>query len=109
MKLIMTQEPEEFPVRVTGEPTNITIYRQARNRQLRFTVPYYDAACSRHRLRCTSYDKAEALTLKLKKEIKNSGWDALVLRGSEKHANERSCEWLRRCGKPVGRMRCAIG
>jgi integrase len=101
MKLIATKEPEEFPVQVTGEPTNITIYRQVRNGQPRFTVSYYDAACSRHRLRCTSYDKAEALTLKLKKEIKNGGWDALVLRGSEKHAYERCREWLRQCGKPL--------
>jgi len=30
--------------------------------------------------------QAEALAPKLKKENKNGGWDALVLRGSEKHA-----------------------
>jgi integrase len=101
MKLIATQEPEKFPVQVTGEPTNITIYRQVRNGEPRFTVSYYDAACSRHRLRCPGYDKAKALTEKLKKEIKNGGWDALVLRGSEKHAYERCREWLRRCGKPL--------
>ena len=25
----------------------------------------------------------------------------LTLRGSEKHASERSCDWLRRCVKPL--------
>lgn len=101
MKIITTQEPAEFPVQVTGEPTNITIYREVHDGQPRFTVSYYDAACSRHRLRCSGYDKAEALTQKLKKTIKTGGWDALILRGSEKHAYERCRDWLRRCGKPL--------
>jgi hypothetical protein len=49
-----TKEPTEFPVRVTGEPTNITIYKEAHNGKPRFMVSYYDAACQRHRRRCAA-------------------------------------------------------
>jgi|EBPBio282013_DNA_FD.fasta_scaffold13146_2 integrase len=101
MKNRTTKEPTKFPVRVTGEPTNITIYKEAHNGKSRFMVSYYDAACRRHRRRCTTYEKADALADKLRKEIKTGGWDVLTLRGSEKHAYERSRDWLRRCGKPL--------
>jgi len=101
MKNHTTKIPAEFPVRVTGEPTNITIYMEPHNGTPRFMVSYYDAACQRHRRRCSSYEKADALAEKLRKEIKTGGWDVLTLRGSEKHAYERCREWLRRCGKPL--------
>jgi integrase len=101
MKNHTTKEPTGFPVRVTGEPTNITIYMQPNNGKPRFTVAYYDAACQRHRLRCPSYEKADALAEKLRKEIKTGGWDVLTLRGSEKHVYERCREWLRRSDKPL--------
>jgi integrase len=101
MKKHAAIEPADFPVRVTGEPTNITIYQEAHNGKARFMVSYYDAACSRHRRRCSSYEKADALAEKLKKAIKAGGWDALILRGSEKHAYERCRELLRRCRKPL--------
>ena len=88
-------------MRVTGEPTNITIYMEPHNGTPRFMVSYYDAACQRHRRRCSNYEKTDALAEKLRKEIKTGGWDVLTLRGSEKHAYERCREWLRRCGKPL--------
>ena len=49
MKKHTTTEPTGFPVRVTGEPTNITIYKETHDGKPRFVVAYYDAACSRHR------------------------------------------------------------
>jgi integrase len=101
MKNHTAKIPTEFPVRVTGEPTNITIYMEPHNGKPRFMVSYYDAACQRHRRRCSSYEKAEALAEKLRKEIKTGGWDVLTLRGSEKHAYERCRDWLRPCGKPL--------
>lgn len=88
-------------MRVTGEPTNITIYMEPHDGKPRFMVSYYNAACQRHRRRCSSYGKADALAEKLRKEIKSGGWDVLTLRGSEKHAYERCRDWLRRCGKPL--------
>ncbi len=101
MKNHTTKTATEFPVHVTGEPTNITIYMEPHNGTPRFMVSYYDAACQRHRRRCSSYEKADALADKLRKEIKTGGWDVLTLRGSEKHAYERCRDWLRRCGKPL--------
>ena len=60
MKKHAASEPAEFPVRVTGEPTNITIYQEAHNGKARFVISYYDAACSRHRRRCSNCEKAES-------------------------------------------------
>ena len=95
MKNHATTEPAEFPVRVTGEPTNITIYKEIHDGKPRFVVAYYDAACSRHRRRCCDYQKADAIAAKLTKEIKKGGWDLLTLRGTEKHTYERAKELLR--------------
>lgn len=101
MKNHTTSEPTEFPVRVTGEPTNITIYKETHDGQPRFMVSYYDAACARHRRRCSNYQKADALASKLSKEIKKGGWDLLTLRGTEKHSYERAKESLRLCQIPL--------
>jgi integrase len=96
-----TSEPTEFPVRVTGEPTNITIYKETHGGETRFVVSYYNAACARQRRRCSNYQKADALAAKLSKEIKKGGWDLLTLRGSEKHSYERAIESLRSCQIPL--------
>ena len=86
---------------VTGEPTNITIYKETHDGKSRFLVSYYDAACRRHRQRCSGYAKADALAGKIKKEIKTGGWDSLTLRGREKHAYEQARDSLRAGGKPL--------
>jgi integrase len=101
MKKNAITEPEEFPVHVTGDPTNITIYKETHDGENRYMVSYYDASCSRHRQRCTTYVTADAFALKLKKEIKAGGWDLLTLRGAEKHSYERARELLRPCAKPL--------
>ena len=101
MKNHTIREPEEFPVHVTGEPTNITIYKETHDGKSRFLVSYYDAACRRHRQRCSGYAKADALAGKIKKEIKTGGWDSLTLRGREKHAYEQARDSLRAGGKPL--------
>jgi integrase len=101
MKNHATDMPTEFPVRVSGEPTNITIYQEVHKGKPRFVVSYYDAACRRQRRRCASYEKADQLADRLRKTIKTGGWDALILRGNERHAYERSRDWLRRCDKPL--------
>jgi hypothetical protein len=101
MKNHAVTEPTEFPVRVTGDPTNITIYKEIHDGKPRSVVSYYDAACSRHRRRCSGSQKADDLAAKLTKEIKKGGWDLLTLRGSEKHAYERAKESLRSSPMPL--------
>lgn len=95
MKNNTITEPTEFPVHVTGEPTNITVFKEVHDGKCRFVVSHYDAARKRHRRRCATYAKADVLAGKLKKEIKIAGWDMLAIRGAEKHAYERAKELLR--------------
>ena len=101
MKNHTIREPAEFPVHATGQPTNITIYKETHDGKPRFLVSYYDAACRRHRRRCSNYAKADALAAKLKKEIKTGGWDLLTLRGGDNHAYEQAKELLRPFAKPL--------
>jgi hypothetical protein len=91
-------EPDDGYYRFS--PRHLTHLRRAAQGAPALTLTY-DPACQRHRRRCSSYEKADALAEKLRKEIKTGGWDVLALRGSEKHAYERCREWLRRCGKPL--------
>ncbi len=77
MKKNAITEPEEFLVHVTGDPTNITIYKETHDGESRSMVFYYDAACSRHRRRYSTYATADGCAAKLKKEIKAGGWDGL--------------------------------
>jgi hypothetical protein len=95
MKNITITEPTAFPVHVTGEPTAITIFKETHDGKCRFVVAHYDATRKRHRKRCPTYQKAEALAQKLKKEVKIAGWDMLAIRGAEKHSYERAKELLR--------------
>ena len=88
-------EPAAFPVHVTGEPTNITVFKETHDGKCRFVVSHYDAARRRHRRRCPTYANADALAEKLKKEVKIAGWDRVAIRGAEKHAYERAKELLR--------------
>ena len=88
-------EPAAFPVHVTGEPTNITVFKETHDGKCRFVVSHYDAARRRHRRRCPTYANADALAEKLKKEVKIAGWDMVAIRGAEKHAYERAKELLR--------------
>lgn len=88
-------EPAAFPVHLTGEPTNITIFKETHDGKCRFVVSHYDAARMRHRRRCPTYVTADALAEKLKKEVKIAGWDMVAIRGAEKHAYERAKELLR--------------
>ncbi|MGA2248477.1 MAG: hypothetical protein ABSH48_26210 [Verrucomicrobiota bacterium] len=80
---------------VTGEPTNITVFKETHDGKCRFVVSHYDAARKRHRLRCPTYAKADALAEKLRKDVKIAGWDMVAIRGAEKHAYERAKELLR--------------
>ena len=95
MKNLTVLEPVAFPVHVTGEPTNITIFKETHDGKCRFTVSHYDAARIRHRRRCPTFAKADAVAEKLRKEVKIAGWDMLAIRGAEKHAYERAKELLR--------------
>lgn len=74
-------ERAAFPVHVTGEPTNITIFKETHDGKCRFVVSHYDAARLRHRRRCSTYVTADALAEKLKKEVKIAGWDMVAIRG----------------------------
>ena len=101
MKPIAIAEPTKFPVRLTGEPTKITVYREPHNDGHRFVVTHYDSSGCRKRLRCPTYSKAAQVADTLRKQIKAGDWDAIRLRGREKFVYERCLESLRPCGRPL--------
>ena len=101
MKATAIAEPEAFPVRLTGEPTRITIYREQHGEDYRFVVAHYESSGHRKRLRCPTYSKAAQVADTIRKQIKKGDWDAISLRGREKYTYERCLESLRPCGKPL--------
>ncbi len=71
-----------FPVYITGEPLNLTIYRERCRGDVRYAVTYYDSTGARQRRTFATFEEADTEATKLKEEIRQGGWDLLTLRGS---------------------------
>ncbi len=104
MKSIATKALGRFPERITGDPTKITIYEEDFQGRKRYVVVYYDAASHRVRKRCPDYEKARAHAESVKKLIRSGGWDALVLRGQQRHSYERACQLVESYHLPIDQV-----
>ena len=90
-----------FPLYITGEPMNLTIYRERCRGEVRFALAYYDSTGGRQRRTFGTVDEANDEATKLKEEIRQGGWDLITLRGSERLAYQRAKETLGPLGVPL--------
>jgi len=101
MKCKTSKTKKGFPVYITSEPMNLTIYRERCRGDVRYAVTYYDSAGARQRRTFATFEEADAEATKLKDEIRQGGWDLITLRGSERLAYQRAMETLHPLGVPL--------
>jgi len=94
MKYRTSKTKKGFPVYITSEPMNLTIYRERCRGDVRYAVTYYDSTGARQRRTFATFQEADTEATKLKGEIRQGGWDLVTLRGSERLAYQRAMETL---------------